>query len=85
MLRFFLCLMNIYIITTTDGRKNAAWVVNDKKDYSHVFQSLIAVQSVPYHVFKDYERDPYRRILNSLVGLRQLGRPEKITDWETFL
>ena len=37
----------------------AAWVVKDKKDYSHVFQSLIAVQSAPYHVFKDYERDPY--------------------------
>ena len=63
----------------------AAWVVKDKKDYSHVFQSLIAVQSAPYHVFKDYERDPYRRILNSLDGLRQLGRPAKITDWETFL
>lgn len=63
----------------------AAWVVKDKEDYSHVFQSLIAVQSAPYHVFKDYERDPYRRILNSLDGLRQLGRPAKITDWETFL
>ena len=63
----------------------AAWVVKDKKDYSHVFQSLIAVQSAPYHVFKDYERYPYRRILNSLDGLRQLGRPAKITDWETFL
>lgn len=63
----------------------AAWVVKDKKDYSNVFQSLIAVQSAPYHVFKDYERDPYRRILNSLDGLRQLGRPAKITDWETFL
>ena len=63
----------------------AAWVVKDKKDYSHVFQSLIAVQSAPYHVFKDYERDPYRRILNSLDGLRQLGRPAKSTDWETFL
>ena len=63
----------------------AAWVVKDKKDYSHVFQSLVAVQSAPYHVFKDYERDPYRRILNSLDGLRQLGRPAKITDWETFL
>ena len=62
-----------------------AWVVKDKKDYSHVFQSLIAVQSAPYHVFKDYERDPYRRILNSLDGLRQLGRPAKITDWDTFL
>ena len=63
----------------------AAWVVKDKEDYSHVFQSLIAVQSAPYHVFKNYERDPYRRILNSLDGLRQLGRPAKITDWETFL
>ena len=63
----------------------AAWVVKDKEDYSHVFQSLIAVQSAPYHVFKDYEQDPYRRILNSLDGLRQLGRPAKITDWETFL
>ena len=63
----------------------AAWVVKDKKDYSHVFQSLIAVQSAPYHVFKNYERDPYRRILNSLDGLRQLGRPAKITDWDTFL
>ena len=62
-----------------------AWVVKDKKNYSHVFQSLIAVQSAPYHVFKNYERDPYRRILNSLDGLRQLGRPAKITDWETFL
>lgn len=62
-----------------------AWVVKDEKDYSHVFQSLVAVQSAPYHVFKDYERDPYRRILNSLDGLRQLGRPAKITDWETFL
>ena len=63
----------------------AAWVVKDKKDYSHVFQSLIAVQSAPYRVFKDYERYPYRRILNSLDGLRQLERPAKITDWETFL
>ena len=63
----------------------AAWVVKDKKDYSHVFQSLVAVQSAPYQVFKDYERDPYRRILKSLDGLRQLGRPAKITDWETFL
>ena len=63
----------------------AAWVVKDKKDYSHVFQSLIAVQSAPYHVFKDYERNPYRRFLNSLDGLSQLGRPAKITDWETFL
>lgn len=62
-----------------------AWVVKDKKNYSHVFQSLIAVQSAPYHVFKNYERDPYQRILNSLDGLRQLGRPAKITDWETFL
>ena len=62
-----------------------AWVVKDKKNYSHVFQSLIAVQSAPYHVFKNYERDPYRRILNSLDGLRQLGRPAKITDWDTFL
>lgn len=63
----------------------AAWVVKDKKDYSHVFQSLVAVQSAPYQVFKDYERDSYRRILNSLDGLRQLGRPAKLTDWETFL
>lgn len=63
----------------------AAWVVKDKKDYSHVFQSLVAVQSAPYQVFKNYERDSYRRILNSLDGLRQLGRPAKLTDWETFL
>lgn len=62
-----------------------AWVVKDIKEYSNTFQSLVAVQSSPYQVYKNYEQDSYRRILMSLDDLRQLCYPATTKDWDTSL
>ena len=62
-----------------------AWVVKNDKVYTDVFQSLVAVQSAPYQVYKNYERDSYHRILMSLDNLRQLDYPATTKDWDTYL
>lgn len=62
-----------------------AWVVKDEKAYFDVFNALVAVQSEPYKVYKNYECDSYRRILRSLDGLRQLDHPATTKNWDALL
>ena len=62
-----------------------AWTVEGLQDYSDVFQKLVDVQSGPYHVFKKYVKYEKRSILKSLDGLRSLGTPAKIDDWDKLL
>lgn len=60
-----------------------AWVVVN--EYLSVFKKLTDRQSAPYNVYKNYSSYSARRILESLDGLRQLGSPAKIQDWDKLI
>ena len=62
-----------------------AWVVEDESEYRDVFYSLVECQSKPYHTFYRYKGYPHDKILESLDGLRQLGRPATTKDWDDIL
>ena len=62
-----------------------AWVVENKKAYSDVFNSLVAKQSAPYQIYKKYQRYSKGMILKSLDCIRQLSRPATTQDWDALL
>ena len=62
-----------------------AWVVKNEPDYYKVFNSLVAVQSNPYQIYKNYVQFSPKCILKSLDGLRQLERVATIQDWDSML
>ncbi|GIV85434.1 MAG: hypothetical protein KatS3mg052_2441 [Candidatus Roseilinea sp.] len=62
------------------------WIAKDVSgDIKDVFEKLNKSQSCPYRVFEKFTSKPVNSVMTSLEGLRRLGRPAGIKDWEDLL